>query len=130
MPEHAGTASDDARTLAEARALVPLIRDVADRLIPLRAELVAAARSRPPAPLADRKALEARLSELLDELTSLDVEVKGFAPLLVDIPIVAPDGSGGLRTVMACWLEGESDLAWWHEPHHGFAGRRPLTDLF
>ena len=30
------------------------------------------------------------------------------------------------REVLLCWQLGEDDLAWWHLPEDGFAGRRPL----
>ncbi len=30
------------------------------------------------------------------------------------------------REVLLCWQLGEEDLAWWHFPDDGFAGRRPL----
>jgi Uncharacterized conserved protein (DUF2203) len=32
------------------------------------------------------------------------------------------------REVYLCWQEGEGEVAFWHEPDAGFAGRRPLTD--
>ncbi|HVA03392.1 MAG TPA: DUF2203 domain-containing protein [Acidimicrobiales bacterium] len=30
------------------------------------------------------------------------------------------------REVLLCWQLGEDELAWWHFPDDGFAGRRPL----
>jgi hypothetical protein len=30
------------------------------------------------------------------------------------------------REVLLCWQLGEDELAWWHFPEDGFAGRRPL----
>jgi hypothetical protein len=50
--------------------------------------------------------------------------VKGWAPLLVDVPVALED-----RVVLFCWLEGDEDLAWYHELEHGFAGRRPISRL-
>ena len=41
---------------------------------------------------------------------------------LIDFP--ARHASG--RDVLLCWQLGEDDLAWWHLPEAGFAGRRPL----
>jgi hypothetical protein len=52
------------------------------------------------------------------------VQVKGFAPLLLDFPM-SHDG----RDLLLCWLEGERELAWYHDVAHGFPGRRPLSDL-
>jgi hypothetical protein len=83
-----------------------------------------ATRATPPAPLADLKGHEARLADLLDQIRGLGVQLKGWAPLLVDIEVVV-DG----RTVLFCWLEGDRELGWYHEVEHGFAGRRPLSEL-
>ena len=47
----------------------------------------------------------------------LDVQLKGWAPLLVDIP-VEHDG----RVVLLCLLEGDRELGWYHEVDHGFPG--------
>ena len=41
---------------------------------------------------------------------------------LIDFPARHPGG----RDVLLCWQLGEDDLAWWHLPEDGFAGRRPL----
>jgi hypothetical protein len=30
------------------------------------------------------------------------------------------------RRVLLCWRLGESDVAWYHEEHAGFSGRKPL----
>ncbi len=71
--------------------------------------------------LADIKGNEARLGELLDGLRAQGIEVKGWAPLLIDFPSEL-DG----RDVLLCWLEGETELGWYHDPALGFAGRRRL----
>lgn len=42
---------------------------------------------------------------------------------LVDFPTLR----GGAE-VYLCWQEGEDEIAFWHEPEAGFAGRRPLDD--
>ena len=116
---------DRSFTLEEARALVPHVREVCDEVIELRARLVAGTRAHQTGDaspnVADLKADEARLSELLDGLRSRGIEVKGFAPLLVDFPSLL-DG----QEVLLCWLEGETELTWYHDPAHGFAGRRRL----
>jgi hypothetical protein len=112
-------------TLEEARELLPVVRDLADRLVVVRADLTAAShahsRGDESVTIADVKGLDARLSELIDELEALDVEIKGIAPLLVDFPSTM-DG----KSVLLCWLEGEERLEWYHEAPHGFAGRRRL----
>jgi hypothetical protein len=111
-------------TAEQAHALVPELVRLADEAVVVRAELTAAARAMPPAPLADLKGHEARLSDLLDRIRGLGVQLKGWAPLLVDIEVEV-DG----RVVLFCWLEGDRELGWYHEVEHGFAGRRPLSEL-
>ncbi len=111
-------------TRDEAFAAVPGLVALADELVAARAELTVAVRSEPAAPLAERKALEAMFADLLDRVADIGVQVKGWAPLLVDFPVVH-DG----REVLLCWLEGDRELTWYHEIEHGFAGRRPIADL-
>lgn len=115
-------------SLEEARALLPDIIATAEEIIPLRAELVAAARARREGDLqvnlADIKAMEAQLSDLLDRLGGLGLEVKGWAPVLVDAPVTIAG-----REVLVCWLEGDRGLDWYHDRDDGFAGRRPLDEL-
>lgn len=114
-------------SLLEAREMLPDVIGTARQIIPLRAELATAMhgqRHGGAANVADLKAMEARLSDLLDQLAGRGLEVKGWAPLLLDFPAVV---SG--QKVLLCWLEGDRDLEWYHEPELGFAGRRPLAEL-
>lgn len=113
-------------TVAEARALLPTVRGIAERIIEVRADLVVATRDEPVAPLAEAKALEAALSDLLDQLVGLGLQVKGWAPLLVDFPATRRRPDGTDQEILLCWLEGEADLDWYHDAAHGFAGRRRL----
>ncbi len=109
------------------RALAELLPSL-DEAIGLRAELTEAVTGRQRGddsiPLADVKALEARVGEILDRVRSRDIQVKGFAPLLLDFPIV----SGG-RELLGCWLESERELDWYHDGMLGFAGRRRIAEL-
>ena len=100
----------------EVRQILPVIRGLAEEVIVLRRAIVDDCTS-----VADRKGYEARLSEILEGFTRDGIEVKGYAPLLLDFPAML-DG----REVLLCWLEGETELAWYHDPAHGFAGRRRL----
>jgi hypothetical protein len=43
---------------------------------------------------------------------------------LVDFPARASSG----RVYWLCWLVGEPEVAWWHWPEDGFAGRKPVTE--
>ena len=112
------------RTVADAHGLVPELLELADEAVRVRADLTQATRAAKPPARADVKALEARFADLLDRIVGLGVQLKGWAPILVDVP-VSVDG----REVLLCWLEGDRELAWYHEVDHGFAGRRPLSDL-
>jgi hypothetical protein len=42
---------------------------------------------------------------------------------LIDFEAVAPSG----RRYWLCWVVGESEVAWWHWPEDGFAGRTPVS---
>ena len=119
--------SDQVYTVESAAKLLPEVREHAADFVRLRAdlaELTTALRDDEPTALgglADKKALEASMYEHLTWFASQGLEVKGWAPLTLDFPAVV-DG----RTILLCWLEGESSIGWWHLPEHGFAGRRPL----
>lgn len=43
---------------------------------------------------------------------------------LLDFRAVAPDG----RPYWLCWVPGEDEVAFWHWPEDGYAGRRPVGD--
>lgn len=115
-------------TVQEARAELARLRPLLDEVVALRAdaaELAAAlAAGGGPTPLgglAELKAAQARLDELLTEVQQAGVQLKGLAPLLVDFPAEL----GGVP-VLLCWLEGEPELGWYHRRDLGFAGRRRL----
>jgi hypothetical protein len=118
---------DRAFTLAEARELMPDVLAHADELIEVRAGLVelqaalTAGVSSPLGGLPEAKAFQARLSELLGWFPSQGLDLKGFAPLLLDFPAEI-DG----EPVLLCWLEGEPVLGWYHKLAYGFAGRRRI----
>jgi hypothetical protein len=118
----------DLFTPAQARAELARLRPLLEELVTVRADVVelAAALAGGGEPtelggLPEWKAAEARLDELLTDVRQIGVELKGVAPLLVDFP----SDLDGVR-VYLCWLEGESELAWYHRADLGFAGRRRL----
>jgi hypothetical protein len=114
-------------TLDEARALLPEVLDRADAFVLIRADMaelahdLAQGAGSPLGGLAEAKAYEARMDEILGWFDERGIEVKGVAPLLVDFPAVL-DGV----SVRLCWLEGDRELAWYHRSDLGFLGRRPL----
>lgn len=114
-------------TVEEARRLLPEVLARAETLVTVRADLVEIRQAlgdgsqSPLGGLAEAKALEARMSELLGWFPASGIELKGLAPLLIDFPAML-DG----EPVLLCWLEGESQLGWYHKAGHGFAGRRRI----
>lgn len=114
-------------TVEQARATLAQLLPQLDAIVALRAdtaELAAAVNTGAETTLGatpEFKAAQARLDELITELTQTDVQVKGFAPLLLDFPSEL-DGV----PVLLCWLEGDRELNWYHRLDLGFAGRRML----
>jgi hypothetical protein len=113
---------EQART--ELAALLPVLEEIvvvrAD-VVELAAALAADGEQSPLGGLPEWKAAEARLNELMTEVQQTGAELKSLAPLLVDYPADL-DGV----PVLLCWLEGETELGWYHRLDLGFAGRRRL----
>jgi hypothetical protein len=116
-------------TVASARETLAALLPTLDAIVALRAdtaELAAAVTSGAQTDLGgtpEFKAAQARLDELVTDLTAQDVQVKGLAPLLLDFPAEF-DGV----PVLLCWLEGDRELNWYHRTDLGFAGRRRIPD--
>ncbi len=62
-----------------------------------------------------------RVAELVDRLRAWNVELKEVSTGLVDFPTVMEG-----RDAYLCWRLGEPEVAYWHFPEDGFAGRKPL----
>lgn len=113
-------------TLEQARQRLAALRPSIDELIRLRADLaelradLSEQGSSPLGGLAEAKAHEARIYSLLEDISSGDIQVKGYAPVLLDFP-----GQRDGREVLWCWLEGDADVNWYHRAECGFPGRRP-----
>jgi hypothetical protein len=60
--------------------------------------------------------------DALAEIEEKGIVLRDAERGLIDFPARHPGG----REVLLCWQLGEDDLAWWHLPEDGFAGRRPL----
>ncbi|MGW0805916.1 DUF2203 family protein [Nonomuraea sp. NPDC002799] len=114
-------------TIDEARRIIPGIIEDARVVIAARADLAEIdfdRRTRGGSDLgglAEVKGLQAHIEEMLGRWSERGIEVKGFAPVLIDFPAVL-----GELSVRLCWIEGERELAWYHRTELGFAGRRPL----
>jgi hypothetical protein len=66
----------------------------------------------------------AELRGALDELSAEGILLRDVDNGLVDFPARSASG----RPYWLCWLVDEPEVAWWHWPETGFAGRRPLSD--
>jgi hypothetical protein len=115
-------------TLDEAREVLVRLRPLLEELIVVRADAAELAASldaggplTPLGGLPEFKAAQARLDELLTAVQQPGVQLKGFAPLLLDFPAEREGES-----ILLCWLEGDPDIGWYHRADLGFAGRRPL----
>jgi hypothetical protein len=54
-------------------------------------------------------------------LAEREIVLRDLERGLVDFPAIR-DG----REIYLCWVDGETDIAFWHELDAGFAGREPL----
>lgn len=63
------------------------------------------------------------VAAVVAELEALGVQVKDLDQGLVDFPARHPERD---EPVLLCWRLGEDDVAYWHGPEEGFAGRKPL----
>ena len=63
--------------------------------------------------------------DTLAEIESIGVQIKELDKGLLDFPSVI-DG----KAVLLCWQLGEKEIAFWHSPEDGFAGRKPLDARF
>ena len=114
-------------SVPEARALLPEVRRRVATLIEGGADLtelsfdLRRAGSSPLGGIAEMKAMQARLDDMLEWFRDQGIELKGFAPFLIDFPAEL-DGV----SVRLCWLEGEPALDWYHRSDLGIAGRRRL----
>jgi len=120
--------TDRTFTVAEARALIPEVRERTAEIIRTRADLAELAHDlregrSPPGGLPEAKAHEAHLDELVSWFSDNGIAIRGLAPVLIDFP-----GTLNGEDVQLCWLEGEPELAWYHRPELGFVGRRPLPE--
>lgn len=59
--------------------------------------------------------------DTVNEINAIGVQVKDLDKGLLDFPSVL-DG----KSILLCWKLGEKEIAYWHSPEDGFAGRKPL----
>jgi hypothetical protein len=124
-------ASAKSWTLEEANAALPRVRALLERIRALvaataresqGAEERAAGNGQAPRPGSERA--DPELLAAVEALGEDGIVLRDLEAGLVDFPARLPDG----REYLLCWVLGEPEVAWWHWPDAGFAGRRPLTD--
>ncbi len=113
-------------TEEEARAYLPRLRRILS-LLRRSADLSVQAGTNGHATVrtsatADDAPLDLDPEQALAELRAEGIVLRDPVRGLVDFPCLHPGG----RVVQLCWELGEEDVAWWHLPEDGFAGRRPL----
>lgn len=122
-------AVDRRLSLTEARAFLPELLAAARQVLAVRADAVelgidlASGAPSNLGGLPELKGLQARLHSALDWFGEQGVQLRGWAPLLVDVP-----GEHDGQPVSWCWLEGEAELTWYHREDCGFAARRPVGE--
>jgi hypothetical protein len=65
--------------------------------------------------------LARELQEVVDELTSIGIQLKDADTGLLDFPSVREG-----EDVLLCWSVGEPAVEWWHGLEDGFAGRQRI----
>jgi len=121
---------DDRRyfTLEQANAaLVYLRRVIADlqaqyrEIVALRRRIERGGSQTADAEAAYEAAMD-RLSDLVDEVHAVGVELKDFEKGMIDFPSWR-DG----REVLLCWQAGEDEVTHWHEVDGGVSERKPVA---
>lgn len=117
-------------TVSEANSALPYVSRVVEDITKVYARIIELRRGAEKAGNPDTTAEKEyettmdRLSELVDELHAVGVELKDFELGLVDFPAIH-DG----RDVLLCWKRGEKDIGHWHEIDAGLAGRQSVRLL-
>jgi len=115
-------------TVAEANAALPRVTAVVERLrataAGTREHVQTAGRSGGGNGHSRERGQALTFAAAVDELAAEGIVLRDAERGLVDFPAVAPGG----RAYWLCWVVGEPEVAWWHWPEDGFAGRRPLAE--
>ena len=105
-------------TVDEARAYLPRLREL---LSLIDTSLVPGPQEGTLALPAGAEHAEAALAELQER----GIVLRQVGVGLVDFVWRGPDG----EVRLLCYRLDEPDLAWWHRPEDGYAGRRPIADI-
>jgi hypothetical protein len=122
-------------TLAEARATLPMIKQLMAQAQSARREIL---RLRPEAWPALSKAASnggsREAGQLAQQFSRLESGVKGimaYGVLIKDLDTGLVDflGERDGHEILLCWRYGEEDILFWHDLQTGFAGRQPIDAL-
>ncbi len=126
-------------TLAEANALIPVVRPLLQELAECKHELAhcqsilleMTPQMRGNGHRLEALGLEKQLESLVErlalgiqEIDLMGIELKDIDDGLIDFPSLHRG-----RVVYLCWRLGEDAIRYWHEITTGFAGRRPVSEL-
>jgi len=134
-------------TVAEANAMIAELERAFGRMLQMKAQVRNAYASLEgsgfapagddfdPAPAGAGAAEINDLTTLKMLIDALKVEVKTLSDIgcqvkNMDEGIVDWFANTGDRDVLLCWKLGEKEIGYWHDPDAGFAGRRPISELF
>lgn len=104
-------------TVAEARAYLPRLRELVETI----REAALMRTGRAPSSNGDRSPM-IDAQKAYEELAEGDIILRDASTGLVDFHARGADGV----TYFLCWRRDEPELAWWHLPADGVAGRKPL----
>jgi hypothetical protein len=121
-------------TIEEARAVLPEIAPLVGGLLEARAKVVVTGQgmqdvlgdlqSDVGGPKAARLVAEfEKIESLIEQIQSYGCAIKSVEAGLIDF-LYDMDG----RDVYLCWRYGEPTIAYYHDIHEGYNGRRPLAD--
>lgn len=119
-------------TVEEANACLPRLRELLEEIQAVRRRVLA---SRPEVWPILQKAVGNGGSKKAGEMVFEFGRLERAAQAIKEMGCVLKDMDQGLvdfltrrdgREVYLCWRYGEERVAYWHELHAGFAGRRPL----
>lgn len=123
-------------SIAEANGLVPRLELLMSRLqqgaLRLEEEMQALAQSSGDAPeqVSTEELLRRRpqARAIVEELDGVVHDIEEIGAHLKDVRLGLIDFPAEMRgeVVYLCWQSGEPEVAFWHRPDDGFAGRQPL----
>ncbi len=112
-------------TPAKANGTLPFVRGVVADILDKGRELRGLLEDGEGASPDDVRSAKSEIHALMGELERIGCAYRDwtFDVGLVDFPAVM-DG----EEVMLCWRSDESEVAWYHAPESGYAGRKPIPD--